>query len=399
MGNNLKKKKKNLIDDDKNKVGAKKASSGIQPKDNKKEENALDANVSYEDFEPIKILGQGSLGTVLLVRLKANQKLYAMKIINNVIKIKGKKTKGNLIANINSPFTVNIEYAFHARNKLYLVSEFMQGGDLFFHMYNTKRGKNVVFNNETTRFYIMELVLSLESLHKINMIYRNLKPEKILLDSKGHIKLANIGIGEIVDNEDYKPFALCEIQKYEVPEIMKRKGYTNAADWFSLGCVMYEMLTGKSPFFVRRGVNIGMKTFEKEVLYPESLDKKAKNLIQKLLILDPKERLGSGPNGTENIKNDPYFEGIDWDDVLNKKIKPPFIPELNSDLDLRYFDKMFTEEPIDEFKLNNINKERERKPSNQYGGLTYVVGCSSHELNHSYKELNVDDEIKIEEEI
>ena len=116
--------------------------------------------------------------------------------------------------------------------------------------------------------------------------------------------------------------------------------------------VIYEMLTGKLPFEIKKGVRLNMQIYQKEVHYPESLNKNAKHLLEKLFVLDPKERLGSGPDGSENIKNEPYFKGIEWDDVLNKKIKPPFVSKLNSDVDLRYFDNIFTDEPINFFIFN-----------------------------------------------
>ena len=394
MGCCPKKKEEKLIDEE-NKEDIINASNGLQLEDNQNEEYALDVKVTYEDFEPIKLLGRGSFGEVLLVRLKANQKVYAMKILNKkLLKIKKQQThtkaERDLMVKINSPFIVNIKSAFQDINKLYIVSEFMQGGDMFFHMHD---GKRVAFNNDKTKFYIMELVLALEYLHNNNMVYRDLKPENILLDSKGHIKLTDFGLSKILEDEDDKAFTLCGTPQYLAPEIMKRKGYDKAVDWWSLGCVMYEMLTGKLPFAIKKGVRLNMKIYQKEVDYPESLNKNAKHLLEKLLVLDPKERLGSGPDGSENIKNEPYFKGIKWDDVLNKKIKPPFVPKLNSDVDLRYFDSIFTDEPINDLQTDNLIKERDREPSNEYNGFTYIDCSVSKDLMHLAKDNRNENEV------
>ena len=344
-------------------------------------EQTINIKVTFNDFEPLKLLGRGSFGEVLLVRLKANQKVYAMKILSkNLLKIKRQqihtKTERDLMVKINCPFIVNIKSAFQDIAKLYIVSEFMQGGDMFYHMHD---GKIIIFNNDKTRFYIMELVLALEFLHKNNMVYRDLKPENILLDAKGHIKLTDFGLSKILETESDKAFTICGTPQYLAPEILQKKGYNKAVDWWSLGCVMYEMLTGKIPFAIKRGVKLNMKIYEQGVKYPDHLYKNAKDLIKKLLVIDPNERLGSGPDGSENIKKHPFFKGINWNDAYQKKIKPPFIPKLKNDTDLRYFDTMFTEEPING-NQRKYTRDRDREPSNEYNGFSYVTGSVSNEL-------------------
>ena len=338
--------------------------------------------MTFSDYEPLKLLGRGSFGEVLLVRLKANKKLYAMKILNkNLLKLKGQQahtmTERNLMVKINSPFIVNIKSAFQDDTKLYIVSEFMQGGDMFYHMHD---GQIIIFNNEKTKFYIMELVLSLEALHNNKMVYRDLKPENILLDSKGHVKLADFGLSKILDEENDKAFTICGTPQYLAPEILLRKGYDKAVDWWSLGCVMYEMLAGKLPYAVKRGAKMSIKIYDQEVQYPSNMNKDAKDFIQKLLIKNPSERLGSGPNGIEDIKNHPFFKGIIWKDAEMQKIKPPFIPKLKSETDLRYFDSMFTDEPVNSHQRKEGTRERSREPSNEYTGFTYVTNSVSNEL-------------------
>ena len=349
---------------------------------NVESDQPLNVKVTYNDFDPIKLLGRGSFGEVLLVRLKANKKIYAMKILSKkLLKIKKQethtKTERDLMVKINCPFIVNIKSAFQDTSKLYIVSEFMQGGDMFFHMHD---GQIVIFNNDKTKFYILELVLALEFLHKNNMVYRDLKPENILLDAKGHVKITDFGLSKILDEENDKAFTICGTPQYLAPEVLLKKGYDKGVDWWSLGCVMYEMLTGKLPFAIKRGIKLSPKLYQKGIEFPKNINKDAKDLIEKLLVVDPQERLGEGPNGSENIKNHPYFKGVNWKNAWERKIKPPFIPKLKNDTDLRYFDTMFTDEPIGGPQRKNTNRERDREPSNDYNGFTYVAGSVSNEL-------------------
>ena len=347
------------------------------------DDQALNVKVTYNDFEPLKLLGRGSFGDVFLVRLKANKKVYAMKILSkSMLKIKRQelhtKTERDLMVQINCPFIVNIKSAFQDSKKLYMVSEFMQGGDMFFHMHD---GQIVIFNNEKTKFYILELVLAIEFLHKKNMIYRDLKPENILLDEKGHVKLTDFGLSKILEEDNEKTFTICGTPQYLAPEVLLKKGYDKAVDWWSLGCVMYEMLSGRLPFCIKRGMKLTQKIYERGVEYPKSLTNEAIDLIQKLLVVDPQKRLGQGPNGSDEIKNHPFFKGVNWDDAWKKKIKPPFIPKLKNDTDLRYFDTMFTDEPLNGPQRKNTNRDRDREPSNDYKGFTYVTGSVSKELS------------------
>ena len=349
---------------------------------NDNQDQALNVKVTYNDFEPIKLLGRGSFGEVLLVRLKANQKVYAMKILNKtLLKIKKQelhtKTERDLMVKINCPFIVNIKSAFQDSSKLYIVSEFMQGGDMFFHLHD---GRIITFNNEKTKFYILELVLALEFLHKNNMVYRDLKPENILLDDKGHVKLTDFGLSKILEDESDKAFTICGTPQYLAPEVLLKKGYNKAVDWWSLGCVMYEMLSGRLPFPIKRGIRLNTKIYDRPVDFPKTMTNEAKDLIQQFLVVDPSKRLGEGPNGSQNIKNHPFFKGINWEDAWNRKIKPPFIPNLRNDTDLKYFDTIFTDEPIDGPKRKITLRDREREPSNDYNGFTYVAGSVSNEL-------------------
>ena len=207
--------------------------------------NPLGIKLTFHDFEKLKVLGKGSFGEVLLVKLKANGKYYAMKIlIKKQVKLRHQevhtKAERDLMVKINCPFIVNIKFAFQDNVKLYIITEFMQGGEMFFHLHKEKR-----FSNEKTRFYIIELVLAIEFLHNNKMLYRDLKPENIMVDATGHIKLTDFGLSKKVKKQKEKAFTICGTPQYLAPEILSDEGYDNSVDWWSLGCVMYEMLVGK----------------------------------------------------------------------------------------------------------------------------------------------------------
>ena len=336
--------------------------------------------LSYSDFEHLKLLGRGSFGEVLLVRLKANKKLYAMKILDkNILKQRKQqihtKTERDLMVKINCPFIVNIKSAFQDEFKLYIVSEFLQGGDLFFHLHEKK---NTVFPEEKAKFYVMELVIALDFLHKNNMVYRDLKPENILLDSQGHIKLTDFGLSKIFENENDKAFTVCGTPQYLAPEILLKKGYDKSVDWWSLGCVLYEMLYCRLPFKFKKGQKISLSIYKEEIPFDKKISEDAKDFISNLLIFEPNSRLGYGTNGAENIKNHKFFKGINWNDVWDKKLEPPFVPKLKDEQDLKYFDSSFTDESIG--SLLGKNSLKDKPFSNEYNGFSYLDPSVSKEL-------------------
>ena len=337
--------------------------------------------LTYKDFDPLKLLGTGSFGRVLLVRFKTTDQLYAMKILNkDQLKITHQeehtKTERDLMVKTSSPFLVSIKFAFQDNKYLYIVSDFMQGGDLFYHMHE---GKN--FTEEKAKFYLIEIIFGLECLHKNNMIYRDLKPENILMDSEGHIKLTDFGLSKILKENEDKAFTICGTPQYLAPEVLKNKdiGYDKSVDWWSLGCLFYEMLTGYLPYYIPRDNNIDLSVFEEEVKFPPNINPLAVSFIKELLNLDPEKRLGSGENGINNIKNHSYFKEINWDKYYKKEIKPPFIPQLDDEVDLRYFDKMFTEEPVNSNRSTIHSRKREYST---YKGFTFMTNSVKKELEN-----------------
>ena len=341
-------------------------------------DNPLGIKLSFHDFEKLKVLGKGSFGEVLLVRLKANGKLFAMKILaKNKVKLRRQevhtKTERDLMVKINCPFIVSIKFAFQDAVNLYIITEFMQGGEMFFHLHRERK-----FSEEKTRFYVVEMVLAIEFLHKNKMLYRDLKPENIMIDSNGHIKLTDFGLSKMVKKSKEKAFTICGTPQYLAPEILSDDGYDNSVDWWSLGCVMYEMLVGAAPFKIPRGSYLSADLYKKKVIIPDTVSTEAKDLIRQLLVPNPKKRLGYGVDGAKKIKEHQFFEDIDWDDAWNRKLNPPFVPELSGETDLRYFDKMFTNEKVEGSKVSEAPSSI--VPSNDFKGFTYVTDSAKAEL-------------------
>ncbi|KAM7098053.1 ribosomal protein S6 kinase alpha-1 isoform 9-T9 [Molossus nigricans] len=201
-------------------------------------------------FELLKVLGQGSFGKVFLVRKVTRPDsghLYAMKVLKKAtLKVRDRvrtKMERDILADVNHPFVVKLHYAFQTEGKLYLILDFLRGGDLF-----TRLSKEVMFTEEDVKFYLAELALGLDHLHSLGIIYRDLKPENILLDEEGHIKLTDFGLSKEAIDHEKKAYSFCGTVEYMAPEVVNRQGHTHSADWWSYGVLMFEMLTGSLPF-------------------------------------------------------------------------------------------------------------------------------------------------------
>ena len=332
------------------------------------------------DFTKIKLIGKGSYGNVYLVRYNKNKQIYAMKVyIKSDIREKNQenntKSERNLMTQINFPFIVSVKFAFQTESKLFLVQEFIQGGDLFFHMHSCKK-----FSNEKAKFYAVEIILAIEYLHNNNMIYRDLKPENILIANDGHIKLTDFGLSKMVESINNKSYTICGTVQYLAPEIMEGEGYDASVDWWSLGVMLYEMLTNKLPFKFKYDGNYNLEIYRRNIIFPSWMDENAKDLISKLLIFDPDKRLGNGENKSDDIKKHPYFSDIDWNKALNKELTPPFIPKVDDDVDVKYFEKSLKETPVfDDNSGYVISEEENENDDDNYDGFTFIAT--------SYREL------------
>lgn len=322
---------------------------------------------SLDDFILMKVIGKGSYGKVMLVRHKGGEGVYAMKMLRkeNVIKrnqVEHTKTERNVLEAVSHPFIVTLHYAFQTPKKLYFVLEYCPGGELFFHLSRAGR-----FSEGRCRFYTSEILLAIEYLHRLNIIYRDLKPENILLDADGHVKLTDFGLSKEGIQDNFSAKSMCGTPEYLAPEILDKKGHGKAVDWYSLGALMYEMLTGLPPFYTRDREKLFERIRRGELNYPSYIHGVAKDLLQSLLRGDPSKRLGGGPGDGEEVKLHFFFSGIDWTAIQQRRVTPPFKPNVSQVGDVKYFDKEFVDLPV----VNSEVGPAGDRDVNHFEGFTY----------------------------
>uniref|UniRef100_A0AAY4EZJ7 Ribosomal protein S6 kinase n=1 Tax=Denticeps clupeoides TaxID=299321 RepID=A0AAY4EZJ7_9TELE len=314
-------------------------------------------------FELRKVLGQGSFGKVFLVKKMTGPdagQLYAMKVLKKAtLKVRDRvrtKMERDILVEVNHPFIVKLHYAFQTEGKLYLILDFLRGGDLFTRLSKeaTTTSKTitslgffsmstqVMFTEEDVKFYLAELALALDHLHGLGIIYRDLKPENILLDEEGHIKLTDFGLSkEAIDHEN-KAYSFCGTVEYMAPEVVNRRGHTHSADWWSYGVLMFEMLTGTLPFQGKDRKETMTMILKAKLGMPQFLSSEAQSLLRNLFKRNPSNRLGAGPDGVEEIKRHSFYATIDWNKLFRREIHPPFKPASGRPDDTFYFDPEFT---------------------------------------------------------
>jgi serine/threonine protein kinase len=240
--------------------------------------------LGVDDFAIIKLLGKGAFAKVFLVQRKFDGQYFAMKVLKKK-EVSARNEENNIFSerkileNSKSLFVVQLKYAFQNSRKLYMVMEFMPGGELFYHLSKQKR-----FNENIARFYISEVIIGLEYLHSQGIIYRDLKPENILLGLDGHIKLTDFGLSKIVSETNFKTRTLCGTPEYQAPEILMDYEYDKSVDFWSIGCLMFELISGAPPFQDRNRENLKIKILSDSVFYSGIFSESARNLIDKLLI-------------------------------------------------------------------------------------------------------------------
>ena len=336
--------------------------------------------VTLNDFKILKTLGKGAFGKVLLVYNEELNKYFAMKILKKDFIKKNKqiahtKVERKILEKIDYPFIAQLFYAFQNKEKLYMITEYMPGGEMFYHLH-----KEQYFKESKAKFYICEIILAIEHLHKNNIIYRDLKPENILLDENGHIKLTDFGLSKIVNdiNKD-RTFTICGTPEYVAPEVLTGKGYNKSVDWWSLGIVLYEMLCGYSPFREARE-RIDIEIYFKPIHHDNLISDIAFDLINKLIEPNCEKRLGYGIMDSIEIKNHVFFKDINWKKVERKEIEPEYKPVLKKPGDVSNFDTIFTDMDPYSYKdrgklINQLNKKNKgNSPSDgiSYENFTYV---------------------------
>ncbi|KAJ6921224.1 hypothetical protein NC652_015204 [Populus alba x Populus x berolinensis] len=298
--------------------------------------------VGIEDFEVLKVVGQGAFGKVYQVRKKGTPEIYAMKVMrkdrivekNHVDYMRGER---DILTKIAHPFIVQLKYSFQTKYRLYLVLDFINGGHLFFQLYN-----HGLFREDLARIYAAEIVSAVCHLHANGIMHRDLKPENILLDSDGHVMLTDFGLAKQFD-ENTRSNSMCGTVEYMAPEIVQGRGHDKAADWWSAGILLYEMLTGKPPFVGGNRDKIQQKIVKDKIKLPSFLTSEAHTLLKGLLNKDASKRLGSGPLGSEEIKRHKWFKAINWKKLDAREIQPSFRPNVAGKHCIANFDKCWTD--------------------------------------------------------
>ena len=380
--------------------------------------------MTIRDFESISIIGKGAYGEVRVCRVRETGEIVAMKKLKKTEmksknQVKHVKAERDILAKANNPWIVELKYSFQDTEYLYLCMEYLPGGDLM-----TLLMKKDIFTELEAKFYAAEIVLAIDSAHKLNYIHRDLKPDNVLLDTSGHIKLSDFGLckfAEIVPNsiklrrsqEDpslpqpslvtissekvlFKPMDKSNYKRtrelaystvgtpdYIAPEVFTQQGYNETVDWWSLGVILFEMLIGYPPFYSEDSAITCQKIMAwkkvlrippEPVLTPEAVD-----LILKLL-RDPAERLGAC--GVDEIKRHPFFKGVHWE--VMRETQVPYLPDINDETDTRHFDKFEEDEPF-------CSKSAEAAPvyrkDMDFVGYTYKRGTQRNSLVMALQEL------------
>ncbi|OJD18096.1 AGC/RSK protein kinase [Emergomyces pasteurianus Ep9510] len=323
---------------------------GIALSNEKYLNNSLCRKMSATDFEPLSCLGKGTYGTVLLVRHSVTGALYAQKQFRKASLtvhrklVEQTKTERAILESVNRhPFVVKLYYAFQDHEKLYLILEYAQGGELFTHLAIER-----MFTEEVASFYMAELVLALEHLHhNVGVVYRDLKPENCLLDADGHLLLTDFGLSKVaVDGQDRCNSSLGTVE-YMAPEVVQGKPYGKACDWWSLGALGFDLLTGSPPFKGNNHAKIQEKIIKQKLVLPYFLGPDAKDLLTRLLRKDPHKRLGYNmPKDLQSIKNHRFFRKIDWKALERRELEPPIKPLITDPALAENFSSDFTGLPL-----------------------------------------------------
>lgn len=315
------------------------------------------SQVGPNDFKILKLIGKGTFGQVYQVKKKDTQRIYAMKVLSKKVIIQKKEVAHTLgernilvrTAMAASPFIVGLKFSFQTPTDLYLVTDYMSGGELFWHL--QKEGR---FQESRAKFYIAELILALQHLHQYDIVYRDLKPENILLDANGHIALCDFGLSKANLTQNDTTNTFCGTTEYLAPEVLlDEQGYTKMVDFWSLGVLVFEMCCGWSPFYAEDTQQMYKNIAFGKVRFPrDALSTEGRNFVKGLLNRNPKHRLGAN-NDANELMDHPFFNDVDWNALNRKEVIPPFKPKLRSDMDTSNFDPEFTNALDNNASLND----------------------------------------------
>ncbi|KAI5077651.1 hypothetical protein GOP47_0007475 [Adiantum capillus-veneris] len=322
-----------------------------------------------QDFKLLRVVGQGAFGKVFQVQQIETEDIFAMKVMRKdtiMEKNHGEymKAERDILTKIVHPFIVQLRYSFQTKSKLYLILDFINGGHLFFQLY-----RQGTFSEELARVYTAEIVSAVTHLHKNGIIHRDLKPENILLDAEGHVKLTDFGLAKEID-ESKPANSLCGTVEYMAPEIVLAKGHGKAADWWSVGILLFEMLTGQPPFTHNNRQKLQQKIAKDKIKLPSYLTSEAHSLLKGLLQKEACKRLGSGASGSDAIKQHKWFKQINWRKLDAREIVPKFRPAVNGQDCIANFDEKWTKLPAQD---SPASTPKSHGDMGVFEGYTYVA--------------------------
>jgi len=308
--------------------------------------------ISLSSFELKTTLGTGSFGRVRLVQYNPSGEYFAMKMLRKtrVVEMKQEnhiKWEKKILSSIRHPFIVNMEASFQDKHFLYLILELVAGGEFFSLLRRTGTLKL-----PHAAFYASQIVLVFQFLHKNKIVYRDLKPENLLIGTDGYLRLTDFGFAKKLD-KPYRIWTLCGTPEYIAPEILLNRGHSFSVDWWALGILLFEMFTSNPPFVDDNPMKIYQKILDGRIDYPTTLPGRAKDFISRLLTKNLSQRLGNLENGAVDVMKHPFFEGVNWKLVLEKKLQAPYYPQVDSQTDTKHFDKYDEESDTEDQEIPN----------------------------------------------
>ncbi|KAF4636127.1 hypothetical protein G7Y89_g1959 [Cudoniella acicularis] len=351
-------------------------------------QDTIARKMQANDFEPLRCLGKGTFGTVLLVKQQATGRLYAQKQFKKASLtvhkrlVEQTKTERSILESVNRhPFVVKLFYAFQDHEKLYLILEYAQGGELFTHLAQER-----MFTEEVASFYMAEMVLALEHLHRnLGVIYRDLKPENCLLDAEGHLLLTDFGLSKVAVDENDKCNSVLGTVEYMAPEVILGQKYGMAVDWWSFGALGFDLLTGSPPFQGQNHAKIQERIVKQKLVMPYFLGPDAKDLLTRLLRKEPHKRLGANmPKDMQTIKKHRFFKKIDWKALAKREVEPPIQPLITDPELAENFSTDFTDlalSPVLTSSKAPWSSVSAGGAENPFGGFSYVASQSLLEAN------------------
>ena len=321
--------------------------------------------ISMSTFEILQVIGKGSYSIVTQVRKKDTGMIYAMKSIEKkkILKENLKShilSEKQILSTIKSPFISKLHWAFQTKNKLHFIMDFYPGGELYFHLKKLR-----VLTEDQAKFYFCEIILGIHKLHRHEIAYRDLKPENIVIDVDGHVRLTDFGLSRLDMYENSMSF--CGSPEYMSPEMIMGEGHSKTVDFYCLGALVFEMLTGLPPFYDRDSNKMHNRVLNEELVFPDHLSETCKSILKGLLAKDPGERLGS--KGVKEIIKHPWCRDMPWKDFKRKKVKPPFPLDLNKS----YFDEKIVKSKVPTWFLSDSEAE-----DNEFVDFDYNL-CEKHD--------------------